>query len=254
VASDAYSAAKAVTVTLATSDVDYIASVCASQIVAAGVGGDKASTIWAYSAASQTLSAAQQGSSRAAQAYSAATAGAGAATASAVWAYSDASNVRSAAQQANSRAALIQSAASDAVSQATLATSAARQTNSRVALVQSLASDAESAAREASSRALIAQSAAGDAYSQAVLAVAAVAAVPTATQNADALLKRDMTAVTGESARSPLNALRALRNKVAISSADRRLTVYKEDDTTAAWTADVVTDSGLNPLTSVDPS
>src|SRR6266849_4014368 len=51
--------------------------------------------------------------------------------------------------------------------------------------------------------------------------------VPTAIENADALLKRDMSAVTGESARSPLNALRWLRNKWTIVTGT--LTVYKED-------------------------
>lgn len=79
---------------------------------------------------------------------------------------------------------------------------------------------------------------------------ALIGALPTATENADALLKRDMSAVTGESARSPLNALRAIRNKVAISAGT--MTVYEEDDTTAAWTASVATSAG-NPISSVDP-
>lgn len=72
------------------------------------------------------------------------------------------------------------------------------------------------------------------------------------TEIVDGLLKRDMSAVTGESARSPLNALRQLRNKVAIDTGV--LTVYKEDDTTAAWTADVVGTTGTDPVTSVDPT
>lgn len=72
------------------------------------------------------------------------------------------------------------------------------------------------------------------------------------TEIVDGLLKRDMSAVTGESARSPLNALRQLRNKVAIDTGV--LTVYKEDDTTAAWTADVVGTTGADPVTSVDPT
>jgi hypothetical protein len=46
---------------------------------------------------------------------------------------------------------------------------------------------------------------------------------------ADGLLKRDMSAVSGESARSPLNTLRLLRNKVANSGGTQ--TIYKEDDT-----------------------
>lgn len=69
---------------------------------------------------------------------------------------------------------------------------------------------------------------------------------------ADALLKRDMSAVTGESARSPLNALRALRNKVAV--VDTTMTVYKEDDSTSAWTATVTGTTGADPVTSVDPT
>lgn len=80
---------------------------------------------------------------------------------------------------------------------------------------------------------------------------ALIDALPTATENADALLKRDMSAVTGESARSPLNALRAIRNKVAISSGT--MTVYKEDDSTSAWSAAVTTGSS-DPLSSIDPS
>ena len=76
--------------------------------------------------------------------------------------------------------------------------------------------------------------------------------IPTATQNADGLLKRDMAAVTGEAARSPLNALRAIRNKVAI--VDDVLTVMKEDDVTPAWTGAVTTDPAAEPVTGVDPS
>ena len=83
---------------------------------------------------------------------------------------------------------------------------------------------------------------------------ASVGDIPTAVQNADALLKRDLVGMTGEAARSPLNALRSLRNKVAVSSTDRRLAVYKEDDITEAWAADVTTDASLNNITSVEPA
>ena len=69
---------------------------------------------------------------------------------------------------------------------------------------------------------------------------------------ADALLKRDWTAVSGEAARSVLNALRAIRNRVGISSGT--VTVYKEDDTTSAWTAAATTDASADPITEVDPS
>jgi hypothetical protein len=79
----------------------------------------------------------------------------------------------------------------------------------------------------------------------------AVSDIPTATQNADALLKRDMSAVTGEAARSPLNAFRFLRNKWAIASGT--LSVKKEDDSSEAWNASVTT-TASNPTTGIDPS
>jgi len=71
------------------------------------------------------------------------------------------------------------------------------------------------------------------------------------TEIADGLLKRDMSAVTGEAARSPLNAFRALRNKVSLSGST--MTVTKEDDSTSAWTAVVTTDASADPITAVDP-
>lgn len=69
---------------------------------------------------------------------------------------------------------------------------------------------------------------------------------------ADAILKRDMSAVTGASARSPLNALRAMRNRVTVAAGT--MTVYAEDDSTTAWTATVTSDAGANPITGVDPA
>lgn len=80
----------------------------------------------------------------------------------------------------------------------------------------------------------------------------AISGIPTATENADALLKRDMSAVTGESARSPLNALRFLRNKWVVSGTT--LTVTKEDDATSAWTATVTATAGADPITGSDPA
>lgn len=76
-------------------------------------------------------------------------------------------------------------------------------------------------------------------------------AIPTANENADALLKRDWTAVTGEAARSALNALRFLRNKWSISGGT--LTVKKEDDSTNAWTGSVTTTAG-DPVSTIDPA
>lgn len=76
--------------------------------------------------------------------------------------------------------------------------------------------------------------------------------IPTATQNADALLNRDMAAVSDTNARSPLNALRFIRNKWSI--AGTTLTVTKEDDATEAWTATVSTTAGADPVTGNDPA
>ncbi len=81
---------------------------------------------------------------------------------------------------------------------------------------------------------------------------AASIATAAASKIADAILTRDWTSVTGEAARSVLNALRQLRNKVAIVT--DTLTVYKEDDTTAAWTAAVTGTTGADPVTAVDPA
>jgi len=78
------------------------------------------------------------------------------------------------------------------------------------------------------------------------------AAVPTATQNADALLNRDMAAVSDTNARSPLNALRFLRNK--FSSAAGVLTVTKENDSTTAWTATLTSDAAAEPIVGIDPT
>ncbi len=81
---------------------------------------------------------------------------------------------------------------------------------------------------------------------------AAVGDIPTATQNADALLKRDMSAVTGEASRSPLNALRFSGiNKIAVAGGI--LTAYKENDSTPAATRNLGTDSGALPIVSSTP-
>ncbi len=77
-------------------------------------------------------------------------------------------------------------------------------------------------------------------------------AADAANEIADAILKRDWTAVTGEAARSMLNALRFLRNKWSISGTT--LTVTKEDDSTSAWTATVATNASADPITEVDPA
>jgi hypothetical protein len=76
--------------------------------------------------------------------------------------------------------------------------------------------------------------------------------IPTAIENADGLLKRDWTSVTGEAARSVLNALRTLRNKWSISGTT--LTVTKEDDSTTAYTSALTTAAGADSITASDPS
>lgn len=72
---------------------------------------------------------------------------------------------------------------------------------------------------------------------------------------ADGLLNRDMSVGTdsgSDTFRTMRQALRFLRNKWAIATAT--LTVYKEDDTTASWTATVSTDPAAEPIISNDPA
>lgn len=69
---------------------------------------------------------------------------------------------------------------------------------------------------------------------------------------ADALLNRDMAAVTVTNTRSPINGIRFLRNKWSISGTT--LTVTEEDDSTSAWTATVSTDAAALPIIGNDPS
>jgi len=76
-------------------------------------------------------------------------------------------------------------------------------------------------------------------------------AVPTATENADGLLRRDWTAVAAPAARSVLNALRFLRNRWRILAGV--LTVYEEDDASVAWTGAVNT-AASDPVDEIDPT
>lgn len=74
---------------------------------------------------------------------------------------------------------------------------------------------------------------------------------------ADALLDRDMSAGADVGSGSPSyrtvrQALRHIRNKWTISGTT--LTVYKEDDTTVAWTAQISATPGADPITGSDPS
>lgn len=86
-------------------------------------------------------------------------------------------------------------------------------------------------------------------------APAAVGDIPTAIENADTLLNRDMSVGTDSGSptvRTPRQALRALRNKMSVSGST--LTVTKEDDTTASWTAALTTDAAALPITGIDPA
>lgn len=76
--------------------------------------------------------------------------------------------------------------------------------------------------------------------------------VPTAIQNADALLKRDWTGITGEASYSTLNALRFLRNKWVVSGTG--LNVFKEDGSTLAWAGVVSVDPTAEPIVGNAPS
>lgn len=82
-------------------------------------------------------------------------------------------------------------------------------------------------------------------------APAATGDIPTAVQNADALLGRN---VSGGSStgRTVKQALHVLRNKSAVAAGT--LTVYDTDDTTSSWTATVSSDAAADPITGIDPA
>ena len=94
----------------------------------------------------------------------------------------------------------------------------------------------------------------GTGYAKTASTVGNVTALAAAERNsiADAFLKRDWTGLTGEAARSILNAMRYVRNKWSVSGST--LTVTKEDDTTTAWTGTISTDAEADPVTGVDPT
>lgn len=76
------------------------------------------------------------------------------------------------------------------------------------------------------------------------------AQVPTAAQNADKILGRNI-AGGSDGGRDVTSALRAVRNKVTVDATT--ITVYQEDDTTSAWTGTATRTEGLDPLETVDP-
>lgn len=81
-------------------------------------------------------------------------------------------------------------------------------------------------------------------------APAAVGDIPTAAQNADKLLGRNLAGAV-DGGRTVKDALRASRNKSQLVGGT--LTVYQEDDATPAWTADVTTAS-RDPVSGIDPT
>jgi hypothetical protein len=83
------------------------------------------------------------------------------------------------------------------------------------------------------------------------LFAASATGIPTANENADALLGRN---VSGGSSTGRLvkQALHFLRNKWSVSGGT--LTVYDTDDTTSSWTATVSSDAAADPITGNDPS
>lgn len=82
-------------------------------------------------------------------------------------------------------------------------------------------------------------------------APAAVGDIPTAVQNADALLGRNVSGGSS-SGRTVKQALHVLRNKSAVAAGT--LTVYDIDDTTSSWTAVVSSDAAADPITGIDPA
>ena len=86
-------------------------------------------------------------------------------------------------------------------------------------------------------------------------APAAVGDIPTAIQNADALLNRDMSTGTDSGSatiRTVRQALRFLRNKWTLTGT--ALSVKKEDDITESWAGVVTKTAGAEPITGSDPT
>jgi len=82
-------------------------------------------------------------------------------------------------------------------------------------------------------------------------APAAVGDIPTAVENADALLGRNVSGGSS-SGRTVKQALHVLRNKSAVAAGT--LTVFDTDDATSSWTATVSSDAAADPITGIDPA
>jgi hypothetical protein len=79
------------------------------------------------------------------------------------------------------------------------------------------------------------------------------AAIPTANQNADALLARNI-AGGSSSGRIVSQALYALRNKWVINESSGVMTIYGTDDATTAWTTQLTSASGATPISESAPT
>ena len=84
------------------------------------------------------------------------------------------------------------------------------------------------------------------------LATSSYSAPPTAAENADKLLGRNL-AGSSDGGRTVRDSLRASRNKVEIDPDLGTITVYAEDDATPAWTG-TVTRAAVDALVGVDPA
>ena len=80
---------------------------------------------------------------------------------------------------------------------------------------------------------------------------AAALAQDAAQEIADEILDRDLVGGSSGNTRNVRNALRALRNRVAIVAGTA--TVYTEDDVGVAWTAVITTTAG-DPISEVNPA
>jgi hypothetical protein len=114
--------------------------------------------------------------------------------------------------------------------------------------------NAEAAAAAAGDRILVRLAASGGAHLESFTFADVVggdfySAPLSSTDVADAVLKRDFSAVTGAATRSALNALRALRNRWRVNAGT--YTVYAEDDTTTAWSGPA---TGTPSVSEVDPT
>jgi hypothetical protein len=74
---------------------------------------------------------------------------------------------------------------------------------------------------------------------------------PTAAENADALLGRNI-AGGSSTGRTVSQAFDRIRNKVTVSGTT--LTVYQTDDATSSWSATLTLDAAADPVTAVDPA